>query len=269
MIDSGALRAFGRDHPYEKWMEDNWSALSAMTLLQVTLPGSHNSGNTIEELGTDGSPKCESDNTYTNYLSHRTATTAALSADAFDAAFLPWNVNHGMSIGSQLSEGVRWFHLKACWIESRTSTTIMALNDVYHQHRGFTAQSLEYIISEMIDFLEDNPKEFIVIGMNNLNNFASADKATLATLMVAAFNTAGYTTVGQPGSATTADITMNMASLQALQARVCIFFDGSQDLPATVMPSKTSLYENWDDAVRFDVDLRPFFDCFATDLGIL
>jgi hypothetical protein len=85
LVDSGSLRAFGRSHPYETWMEDNWSQLSGMTLLHVTLPGSHNSGNTIEELGTPGSPKCESDNKYSHYLSHRAPVTPALSADSFDA----------------------------------------------------------------------------------------------------------------------------------------------------------------------------------------
>jgi hypothetical protein len=71
-------------------------------------------------------------------------------------AFLKWNFNHGMSIARQLSEGIRWFHLKVCWVESRASVA-MSLNDVYHQHRGFTAQSLEYILSEMIGFLDDHP----------------------------------------------------------------------------------------------------------------
>ena len=43
------------------------------------------------------------------------------------------------------------------------------------------------------------PAEFLVIGMNNLHNFADADKATLAALMVDTLSNAGFTTVGQVG----------------------------------------------------------------------
>ena len=51
--------------PYERWMEDNWEALRDKSLLQLTLPGSHNSGNVRQWLGQG--PKCASDDKYAAY----------------------------------------------------------------------------------------------------------------------------------------------------------------------------------------------------------
>ena len=50
---------------YERWMEENWSVLRSRSLLQITLPGSHNSGNTAGRLGQG--PKCASDDKWPDY----------------------------------------------------------------------------------------------------------------------------------------------------------------------------------------------------------
>ena len=62
---AGAAGPVAAGHVYERWMEDNWNLLSSRTLLEVTLPGSHNAGNTEQELGTG--PKCTTDDKYAAY----------------------------------------------------------------------------------------------------------------------------------------------------------------------------------------------------------
>ena len=83
--NEGAFAAPPGEH--ERWMEDNWGALQDRTLLQLTLPGSHNSGNNAQ-LGSG--PACPGDNKYRQYLS-ATADSSMSQAD-FDTAFLPWCV---------------------------------------------------------------------------------------------------------------------------------------------------------------------------------
>lgn len=74
--------------PYERWMEDNWDALRSRTLLELTLPGSHNVGNAAGVLGQQGAPGCASDDKYAAYQ----AQGGALPQTDFDRLFLPWQV---------------------------------------------------------------------------------------------------------------------------------------------------------------------------------
>eukprot|EP01045_Picozoa_sp_COSAG04_P057306 COSAG04_NODE_27236_length_285_cov_0.833333_1_plen_92_part_10 len=91
-------------------MEDNWEALRDKTLLQLTLPGSHNSGNVRQWLGQG--PKCASDDKYAAYKEQG----GAMEQEEFDTFFLPWQVNHDAGVGVQLLSGIRFFHLKLCWL---------------------------------------------------------------------------------------------------------------------------------------------------------
>jgi ribonuclease I len=237
---AGAASPAHGGHAYERWMEDNWDSLSSRTLLQLTLPGSHNSGNTAQELGTG--PKCTTDDKYAAYQRQG----GALSQAEFDPLFLPWNVNHHVTISDQLLAGIRWFHLKLCWVRSDSGEPLR-LGDVRHQHRGFTADTAESIFGAMASFLGSHRRETVVIGINNLNQFADEDKAALAQLVVDAFAAAGITAVG-PDRLSTA----TLAELAESSARVAIFFKSGAGytLPAEVNPSAATLYENWDDRME-------------------
>jgi hypothetical protein len=74
----------------------------------------------------------------------------------------------------------------------------LALADVRHQHRGFTADTAESILGVMTSFLQQHRRETLVIGVNNLGQFTATDKAALAQLMVTAFAAAGIAAIG-PG----------------------------------------------------------------------
>ena len=217
-------------------MEDNWEALRDKSLLQLTLPGSHNSGNVRQWLGQG--PKCASDDKYAAYQ----AQGGALAQEDFDPLFLPWQVNHDAGIGVQLLSGIRFFHLKLCWLRAGTGEAL-ALADVRHQHRGFTADTAESIVGTMATFLQQHRREVLAIGVNNLNQFGSADKATLAQLMLDAFAAAGISAIG-PDRLPTA----TLAELGV--ARVALFFGGADELPPSVNPSATTLYERWDDRME-------------------
>ena len=237
---AGAAGPVTAGHVYERWMEDNWGLLSSRTLLEVTLPGSHNAGNTEQELGTG--PKCTTDDKYAAYQRQG----GQLLQEEFDPLFLPWNVNHASTIGQQLLAGVRFFHLKLCWVRS-DSGEALRLSDVRHQHRGFTAATAESIVGVMTSFLASHRRETIVLGLNNLNQFDDAAKGTLAQLLVDAFVAVGIAAVGPDQL-----YTSTLAELSESNARVAIFFDdgAGYTLPASVNPSSTTLYENWDDRME-------------------
>eukprot|EP00662_Eupelagonemidae_sp_cell21_P037830 gene37830-24524_t len=100
----------------EAWMGANWGQIRDRTLVQLTLPGSHNSANTH---ALNAGRICASDYQYQNYRA-QTNDTRMTEAE-FNAAFIPWNVNHDEDITGQLRSGIRWFHLKVCAFETGTS----------------------------------------------------------------------------------------------------------------------------------------------------
>jgi hypothetical protein len=213
-------------YPYQAWMGDHWEVLSERTLLQVTLPGSHNSGNTASQLGT--SPRCAADDGhYRSYLQHHDVVTR----EAFDEAFLPWNVNHDHNISEQLQMGVRFFHLKLCWVD--TTSAPLQLSAVRHQHRGFTAAAADEIFSTMAAVLNAHPRETLVIGLNNLNGFNTAAKVRLSALIADTFAQAGIGAV-DPTSLRTATLAQLAASSPS--KRAVIFLGG---VPATQVSERS------------------------------
>lgn len=152
------------------WMGDNWEQLRELTLKQMILPGSHNSGNTLGELLVTN-PVCAKDYRYQEYLAHG----GTRSQEEFDARFISWNVNHFDSIPAQLQSGVRFFHLKLCWLKD-AGDPAMTLAQVVHQHRGYTAMSFDTILDQFVDFLEQHPKEVLLVGLNNMHQFKSEDE---------------------------------------------------------------------------------------------
>jgi hypothetical protein len=226
------------------WMECYWDQLKDRTLLNLTLPGSHNSGNIEGELGSG--PLCTQDYRYDDFntsASRVAAGGAVLEKNAFDRAFLPWNVNHNHSIADQLGLGIRWFHLKACWVPADDGAAI-SLATVYHQHRGYTAQSLDVILGEIIKFTTTHNKEFIAIGINNLANIDGGDRVALAELMVAKFEASKLKLVGA------ADLSSSsLATMHALNRRVVLFAAGVVPAVDGVLDSDAYLYERWDDVM--------------------
>jgi hypothetical protein len=226
-----------------------WDQLKDRTLLNVTLPGSHNSGNIEDELGSG--PLCPSDYRYGDFNKSALAVAGSgsvLGQEAFDKAFLPWNLNHNHTIAQQLELGIRYYHLKVCWVVNEGAP--ISLTNVYHQHRGYTARSLDAILDDMIDFLEAHDKEFITIGMNNLANVDGGDKSKLFQLVVAKFEGAKLKLVNTQDLASS-----SLSTMQAGNRRVTLFGTGVMPVVDGVLDSDTYLYERWD-AVMASGDLQ-------------
>lgn len=247
LVAAAASSAAAR-YPHEAWMGDNWAVLQGKTLLQVTLPGSHNSGNTAELLGTG--PRCAADDShYTHYRTWAAQQHGAvpLPRGAFDDAFLPWNINHDRNISTQLSLGIRFFHLKLCWVDDSGP---LRLSAVRHQHRGFTAATAEAIVRDMASFLIAHPRESVVIGLNNLNGFDAAAKVQLARLIVDAF---GEAEIGAVGPASLRTSTLAELGAATPPARVVVFMGGGvaqSQLPSGVCASASTMIENWNDEME-------------------
>eukprot|EP00913_Durusdinium_trenchii_P024078 g22614.t1 len=159
------------------WMAEHFEILQHRTLLEITLPGSHNSGNYQGGLHAD--LLCESDYKYGEYLgsasSHllQESGRPLLSQAEFDRRMIPWNINHFRPINAQLSEGVRFLHLKICNFGAPGAPT-MDLGTVHFQHRGYTTrETVASTLQELRAFLDAHPKEIVILGFNNLHNRAS------------------------------------------------------------------------------------------------
>jgi hypothetical protein len=178
-------------------MEDNWIVLQHKSLLNITLPGSHNSGNTGD---LSGNPKCASqyDQYYSMFKASWTVRTANLTKEEYDAAFIPWNINHHNDILQQLQGGIRYFHLKVCWLGMpdqlwQHSNSSMDLTEVYHHHRGFTSITVDSILSTVESFLAAHPKEVVALTFNNLDQMDGVgDRGAFAQAILDHIRRAGH-----------------------------------------------------------------------------
>lgn len=237
-------------------MGEHSDVLGSRTLLDITLPGSHNSGNYAG--GLSGSPLCESDYRYHEYLTDPSTAEvqahggAPLSQLEFDKRMIPWNVNHFLPIAEQLvQDGARYFHLKICNFGQPNSAR-MNLSRVRFQHRGYTThETVASMIDGIKDFLSRHPGEIVVLGFNNLHNaesthFGDADIVALATALVEKIGTSMLVSKSELYTRTVDELT-------ASGKRIVIFMQGraavAGRLPVGIIPSIEALTEDWDDVM--------------------
>lgn len=236
------------------WMGANWKRIKDLTIANLTLPGSHNSGNIVGELTADN--LCKSDyKYYDRYLSQVTAnkiTFLPLTQKEFDETFIPWNINHDISIEQQLLRGIRWFHLKVCQMGSDPSN----LDEFVHYHRGYTtAETLLDTISTMKQFLSQYPNEIVVVGLNNIGfSDAEVDASTSLDRMFSALSEE----FGSDLLITNKELHQApLAELINAGKRVAVFVKTSSSMMLSndnldslgLIPSDVGLIENWDDAM--------------------
>ena len=234
------------------WMGTNWKTIKDLTIANLTLPGSHNSGNIAGELNADN--LCKSDyKYYDRYLSQVTAnkiTFLPLTQDEFDDAFIPWNINHDISIEQQLLRGIRWFHLKVCQMGSDPSN----LDEFVHYHRGYTtAESLLDTISTIKQFLSQYPNEIVVVGLNNIGfSNAEVDASALLDRMFSALSEE----FGSDLLITNKELHQTpLVELINAGKRVAVFVKTTSGMMLSndnldslgLIPSNVGLIENWND----------------------
>lgn len=207
-------------------------------MMELTLPGSHNSGN---HRGLSGALTCASDYKYVDYLKFDTNK----SQTDFDAEFLPWNVNHDLSIAEQLQAGTRYFHLKVCNFNDPDSA--VDLRHVFNQHRGYTSESLAVTLATMRNFLQKHPNEFIALGFNNLNQNSSLQVSDVEIRFLSSAVAEAF------GNKLIVGADLHQSTLKELAARNCrvaIFFEGNPETLGTdILPSQVYLSENWDSSM--------------------
>lgn len=224
-----------------------------MTLMDLTLPGSHNAGN--YEGGLSLQRCCESDYRYAEYLqdpSTRAAETP-LTQQEFDTKFIPWNINHSEPIAMQLRDhGVRFVHMKICNFGDPGAAT-MDLDQVVFQHRGYTTkESLSSMLDEMSSFLAAHTKEMIVLGFNNLHNCSPGGFNHIDIL---ALSQALVEKLGRRSLVTKEELyTQSLSVLIGAGRRVAIFMKGdatvAAQMPVGIIPSIEAFVENWDDVMK-------------------
>ncbi|KNC86763.1 hypothetical protein SARC_01097 [Sphaeroforma arctica JP610] len=105
-------------------MEVHTGHLTTRSLLNLTLPGAHNAGNTLllnqNRMYQPGSQ-------WDDFKDYIAATRGADSVSKvtegrFHSANLRWNVNHHEGFKEQLKGGIRYFHLKLCHLGSQSQT---------------------------------------------------------------------------------------------------------------------------------------------------
>jgi len=212
-----------------EWMKSNWHKLHYRRLIDISFPGSHNAGNN-KQLGTK--PICQSDYRYDAF---REYTKSMLSRTEFDNLFLHWNVNHDLSVSEQLESGIRFFHLKLCWIQQANAK--ISLGSIYHQHRGYTSVTLESILADVVSFLNRYPNEVVFLGFMNLHQIP--DPADLLALILDQVQDKIGLIAGNDMVSTT------LQTLFEENKRLGLFFPGGGDDLKTISP-EDYLYEHWD-----------------------
>lgn len=248
---AGALDAA---YPHEQWMDDNWDVLRTKTLWDLTLPGTHNSGNTFE-LGWQR--MYAGDSRYGDYVTYaRGQGLEPLAEDVFHARFVRWNVNHHVGVADQLRAGIRWFHLKLC--NTAGAEASPSLEHVYHCHRGYTATTLASIMRDITQFLDTHPREFVMLGLNNLYGFSDGQRAQLGRAVAASLGRVQLVSVDEMR-------TSALDSLAAANKRVGVFVSSPGDAGLAVVDSDRHLYENWGPAGDSG-DVRAYSDWLVSDI---
>eukprot|EP00439_Symbiodinium_sp_Y106_P012981 s3795_g1.t3 len=216
------------------WMGDSFDHLKGKSLLKITLPGSHNSGNYVG--GLHAHPLCESDY---RYEEPSLIAETRHRPNCVSIGMIPWNINHFLPIKAQLLEGVRYLHLKIC--NFGKPGDLMDLAAVRFQHRGYTTH--ETVLSTLHDirhFLHEHPKEVVLLAFNNLHNNASKvfDKADVNALVAAVEWELGEIMISRHDL-----FNKTLGELVDLNKRIAVFVKGARHASHAI--SELDLAENW------------------------
>jgi len=228
-------------------MGESFEQLRDKSLLQVTLPGSHNSGN--YEGGLRADVLCESDYRYNEYLAASSPLlakgVAVLSQTEFDRRMIPWNINHFHTIKEQLLlDGVRYLHLKICNFD-KTGKSVLDLASITFQHRGYTTrETVKSTLQDVLHFLHAHPREIVILAFNNLHNNASK---TFSSSDVEALSAALEMMAGDHMMNKEDFFGKTLGELVGAGRRLAVFVKGVRSHSRTI-PSE-NLVENWDPAM--------------------
>ena len=127
------------------WMGNNVGLLGPLTLREMILPGTHDSG--AYALTTSMAP----DITGSDFMNSLIAFAEKLGLPVQDI-ITPWALSQTLDFQQQAEAGVRYFDLRVCWNGSDFVT--------YHFETG---NRIDTLLDDLATFLAANPTEIIVV----------------------------------------------------------------------------------------------------------
>ncbi|CAJ1412463.1 unnamed protein product [Effrenium voratum] len=229
------------------WMEESWDQIKDQRIVDLMMPGSHNSGaSNLEQQG-----KCMAvyESIKRRIQEEAPDNLKSLITDGLlEAYWKPWNENQKLSISEQLEQGVRWFHLKVCnFVGENSRFGPFNLSEVYHAHGGFTSVTLESILLDILSFLNTNPKEVAVLGLNDLFEIENLTSFGAAVAQLVEHQSRVQLIRAE-------DWMQTLEALQSSNRRLAVFLkDNSTE---GILPSDQYLVENWNDEIMASDDFE-------------
>ena len=135
---------FGQAKDLSRWMTNMDENLKDIPLMELAIPGSHNSGAYwMDETG----PVASDASDYVKGLIVQQPYTREV--------LKRYSLTQSMDILSQLNAGVR--HL-----DIRNSV----FNGTFHVYHAFYGHTLQHVFNQIKTFLDSNPREVVFLGMN-------------------------------------------------------------------------------------------------------
>ena len=135
---------------YSSWMSDNLPLLHNLTLLSVTLPGSHDSASFT--LSQDLGP-LSTGSAFLDAVIHVATVLHLPVADVL----IPWSLSQSASLYTQALSGSRYFDLRAAWNGSD-----------WRCYHGLLGISMQEAMDELMRFLTHFGQEVMVVEVSHL-----------------------------------------------------------------------------------------------------
>ncbi len=138
------------------WMADNQKSLGNKKLNQLIIPGSHFSN----AYGLSNNKQlivCNGE-TFKDNMSNNAKLASLINGNSSisQEEFVNYLNTQNNNITGQLNNGVRYLELQIC-----------LQNANYYTSNYYLTDSLDSIIKQIKDFIDDNPKELIIIDLDN------------------------------------------------------------------------------------------------------
>jgi len=140
-------------------MENSFDLISNRTLLQVTLPGTHDSG--AYNLSTKLLPN------YTNLIFEDLIRIAEALGIPIQDIITPWSTAQSCNFYQQLSGGIRYLDVRAgycplleCWDDAGPG---------WYAFHFELANTIDTLLQQVAQFLDENPNEVIIVEISHTN----------------------------------------------------------------------------------------------------
>lgn len=154
-ITAGILSACSSSGFNSSWMNDNTDKLAAKKINQILIPGSHFSN--AYGLDNKNLNICVGE-TISNSLSTNAKIAKLVTENAVipQSDFITYLTTQEHNIGDQLNSGIRYLEIQVC-----------LQNDTYYTSNYYLTATLDSIVQQIKNFMNNNPQEIIFIDLDN------------------------------------------------------------------------------------------------------